>query len=140
MNEMAPGTCSPAVRGVRHQQAISSGDLPRRLSVELAVVVIFMAIVLIALGLVAFARHESRLVPRASLTSSLSGLRRSSRVVITAASGECPCGGLIIESGRVSPRLGPLYTCASCHRNWTASGRRVIRRPAGVGRRRQPRP
>jgi hypothetical protein len=103
--------------------------------VELTVAVIFLILVLLAFGLVALARNESRLVPRASLTSSLAGLRRGSRVVITAASGECPCGGLIIESGRVSPRLGPLYTCASCRKSWTATGRRVIRRPAAAGRR-----
>lgn len=98
---------------------------------------VFAVVVVMAFAAVALVRHESRPVSRPSLAAATRKLRRSSRLVVAAASGECPCGGVLGPTGRMSRRFGALQACSGCGRTYTADGRRIIvrRRPATVTRR-----
>jgi hypothetical protein len=102
--------------------------------VDYVVTAIFVLIGLVAFGLIAHARRETRFEPRSTLASARQVLGRS-RLVVSVASGECPCGGMLGPSGTVSRRYGQLFGCTSCGSRWTGDGRRVIRRAARPRRR-----
>lgn len=73
-------------------------------------------------------------------------MRRGRRVVRKVMAGDpCSCGGAIIDTGIVSPRLGTIMGCDSCNRRWAMDGRRVALRRRGAraaraGRRQAPPP
>ena len=100
-----------------------------------AIAVAFIAIALIAVGLVAFARHESRPTARPSLAWAVRSMQRSP-LVLGAASGECPCGGVLGATGRTSRRYGPVLACTDCGKTYTEDGRRIVfkHRPQAVRR------
>jgi hypothetical protein len=104
--------------------------------VQYAVGIAFLVVALAAVGAVAVVRHESRPEARASLATAVRVLRRSSSLVVASASGECPCGGVLGPTGRVSRRYGPLHACTDCGQTYTEDGRRIIlrRRPQVVRR------
>jgi hypothetical protein len=95
----------------------------------------FLVIALAVFGLVALTRRENKLESRPSLGAAARSLRRS-RLVVSAASGMCRCGGILGPTGTVSPRYGQLQACTRCGRTWTDSGRRIIRRRRSAGGRR----
>lgn len=99
----------------------------------IAIALIFLA--LAAVGLVAFARHESRPTSRPSLAWAVRSLHRSP-LVLAAAAGECPCGGVLGSTGRRSRRYGPVLACTDCGKTYTEDGRRIVfrRRPQVVRR------
>jgi hypothetical protein len=102
---------------------------------QYAVGIAFFVVALAALGTVAIVRHESRPAARMSLATAVRAIRRSP-LVVAAASAECPCGGVLGPTGRVSRRYGPLQACTDCGNTYTEDGRRIIlrRRPQVVRR------
>lgn len=107
---------------------------------QYAVGTMFLIVVIAAFGAVAFVRHESKPEARPSLAAATRILRRSSRLVVASASGECACGGVLGATGRTSRRYGPLQACSDCGQTWTEDGRRIIlrRRPQDVASRIRP--
>jgi hypothetical protein len=101
---------------------------------QYAVGTMFVIVVIAAFGAVAFVRHESKPEARPSLAAATRTLRRSNRLVVASASGECACGGVLGATGRTSRRYGPLQACSDCGQTWTEDGRRIIlrRRPQGA--------
>jgi hypothetical protein len=107
---------------------------------QYAIPIVFIAIALITLGMISFVRHESKLVARPSLTAATRTLRRSNRLVVASAAGECECGGILGPTGQTSRRYGELLACSDCGKTFTADGRRIIlrRRPEVVTKRIRP--
>ena len=107
---------------------------------QYAVGTMFVIVVIAAFGAVAFVRHESKPEARPSLAAATRTLRRSNRLVVASASGECACGGVLGATGRTSRRYGPLQACSDCGQTWTEDGRRIIlrRRPQVVASRIRP--
>jgi hypothetical protein len=107
---------------------------------QYAIPIVFVVIALITLGMISFVRHESKLVARPSLAAATRTLRRSSRLVVAAAAGECACGGILGPTGQTSRRYGELLACSDCGKTFTADGRRIIlrRRPEVVTSRVRP--
>ena len=105
---------------------------------EYVVTAIFLVIGLVTLGLLLHVREETKHEPRPSLLAASRMMTRSRLAVLSVASGECPCGGILGPSGTVSPRYGQLLACTGCRRYWTSDGRRVIRRAVRPGRRPRP--
>src|SRR5262245_45246992 len=93
--------------------------------VDYAITIAVVLVALAAVGLVAFARHESRPAARPSLALAVR-CRRRPPPVLASASGECPCGGVLGPTGRTSRRYGPVLTCTDCGRTYTEDGRRII--------------
>jgi|HubBroStandDraft_5_1064220.scaffolds.fasta_scaffold186809_2 hypothetical protein len=82
--------------------------------------------------LFAFVRHESALVPRASMRAARQALRRHSVLVVSG--DQCDCGGVIGLSGRVSEKFGPTLGCTGCDQSWTTGGHRILTRPSRPSR------
>jgi len=97
---------------------------------QYVVTAIIVLIGLAAFGLLRHIWHLTRFEPRPSLAAARRVMSRS-RLVVSVAGGECPCGGMLGPTGTVSPRYGQLLGCTNCGRTWTDDGRRVIRRSAG---------
>jgi hypothetical protein len=106
--------------------------------VQYAITITFVVVALAAVGLIAFTRHESRPAARPSLAWAVRTLHRSP-LVVAAAAGECPCGGVLGATGRTSRRYGPVLACTDCGKTYTEDGRRIVfrRRPQGARRVRQ---
>lgn len=100
-----------------------------------AIAIAFIIVALAAVGMYAFARHESRPASRPTLAWAVRSLHRSP-LVVAAASGECPCGGVLGPTGRMSRRYGAVLACTDCGKTYTEDGRRIVfrRRPQVVRR------
>lgn len=107
---------------------------------QYAIPIVFVVIALITLGMISFVRHESKLVARPSLAAATRTLRRSNRLVVASAAGECECGGILGPTGQTSRRYGELLGCSDCGKTFTSDGRRIIlrRRPEVMTKRIRP--
>jgi len=105
--------------------------------VEYVLTAIIVLIGLAAFGLFRYLWHLTRFEPRPSLAAARQAMSRS-RLVVSVADGECPCGGMLGPTGTVSSRYGQLLGCTTCGRTFTGDGRRVIRRPIRHPARRRP--
>jgi len=90
------------------------------------VVTIVVLVVLAAAGLGFWVVHEENSPGERPVPTIM---RRGRRVIRKTMPGDpCSCGGMLEESGIVSPRYGELLFCPGCRRRWTMDGRRVMAR------------
>jgi hypothetical protein len=103
--------------------------------VKYAVGIAFLIVALAALGALVIVRRENRPESRTSLATAVRALRRSP-LVVAAASGECPCGGVLGPTGQQSRRYGPLQACTDCGQTYTEDGSKIVQRKRPPGERR----